>query len=129
MEPCEWYRLLNGKVFFWSTPKRLNGFLNAISHRSRPHGVITVCTRSLVYQYERKIELSPINSGTVFIPNDPNHQRGSGTFQSIPDYDRKTSDGLFAELAVEYNVPDIERHTLSVDSWLGANLKENIWHR
>ncbi len=129
MKPWGWYRLLNGKVFFWSTPKRLNKFLNAIAHGGRAHDVITVCTRSLIYQYAHEIELSPINSGTVFIPNDPNHQRGSRTFQSIPDYDRETRDGLFAELAVEYRVLDIEQHALSVDRWIGANRVGNIWQR
>lgn len=136
MKPWGWYRLLNSKVFFWPTPSRLNGFLNAAAHRNRPHDVITACTRSLVYQYAHEIELSPINSGTVFIPNDPNHQRGSRTFQSIPDYCcpkrhryYKGERECFAELAVQGSVPDIAQHTLSVDRWVGANYQYNIWQR
>ena len=36
--------MLNGKVFFWSTESRLISFLQARSHRNRPHDVLTVCT-------------------------------------------------------------------------------------
>ena len=131
MEPQEWYRMLNGKVFFWSTQSRLYGFLIATAHRDRPHDVLTVCTRSLVEQYKKEITLSPINSGTV---RDVRHKRGRGTFQTIADYrcTNRQYEGereCFAELAVEGSVPDIARHTLSVDRWMGSDHQGNIWQR
>ena len=124
MEPGEWYQLLNGKVFFWSTKGRLQKFLQARAHRDRPHDVLTVCTRSLVEQYATNITLSHINSGTVRHVKD---KRGSDTFRTIADYRRKTRDGYFAELAVEWGVPDIKQHTLSVDRWMGEAHQKRIW--
>ena len=126
MDPSEWYTLLNGKVFFWSTESRLVSFLRARSHRDRPHDVLTVCTRSLVEQYATEITLSPINSGTVRVPT---HRRGSDTFQTIAEYACRTKPECFAELAVEGCVPDMERHTLSVDRWMGEARQQNIWRR
>lgn len=139
MDPSQWYELLNGKVFFWSTPSRLHGFLTATAHKDRPHDVLTVCTRSLAEQYENEITLSPINSGTV---RSISHTRGWGTFRTIRDYCCKKShrpyEGCkncpykqrecFAELAVQGAVLDIERHTLSVDRWMGVTCVENVWN-
>ena len=131
MEPSKWYKLLNGKVFFWSTKSRLYGFLTATTHRNRPHDVLTVCTRSLIEQYVDIITLSPINSGTV---RHINHRRGSHTFRTIADYrctDRKYKGEreCFAELAVASSVPDIVRHTLSADRWKGTEHQRIIWSR
>ena len=126
MDPSEWYKLLNGKVFFWSTESRLISFLQARSHRDRPHDVLTVCTRSLVEQHASEITLSPINSGTVRVPT---HKRGSYTFRTIADHTCKTKHECYAELAVEGSVPYMERHTLSVDRWMGPTRQENIWQR
>ena len=125
MEPSEWYQLLNGKVFFWSTKHRLQNFLQARSHKAKPHDVLTVDTRSLVEQYSAKITLSHINSGTV---RHVKHKRGSDTFRTIADYHRKARNGeCFAELAVEWSVPDIDQHTLSVDRWMGEAHQKRIW--
>ena len=126
MNPREWYRLLNGKVFFWSTEDRLKSFLKARSHRNRPHDVLTVCTRSLIEEYATKITLSPINSGTVRVPT---HTRGSYTFQTIADYTCRTKRECFAELTVEECVPDMKLHTLSVDRWVGPSRRQNLWKR
>ena len=126
MEPSEWYQLLNGKVFFWSTESRLLSFLQARSHRDRPHDVLTVCARSLVEQYANEITLSPINSGTVRMPT---HKRGSDTFRTIAKHTCKTRRECFAELAVGGSVPDMKRHTLSVDRWMGPARQQNIWRR
>ena len=131
MKPWEWYKLLNSKVFFWSTRSRLHGFMAATAHKYRPHDVLIVCTRSLIEKYMEEITLSPINSGSV---RDVRHTRGSHTLQTIPDYrctnrQYKRTRECFAELAVEGSVLDLERHTLSVDRWMGANCIENIWHR
>ncbi len=126
MDPTEWYKLLNGKVFFWSTENRLISFLQARSHRERPHDVLTVCTRSLVEHHATEITLSPINSGTVRMPT---HRRGSNTFQTIADHVCRTKRECFAELAVEGGVPGMERYTLSVDRWIGPTRQQNIWQR
>lgn len=131
VQPSEWYRLLNGKVFFWSNRDRLNNFLKAEAHRDRHHDVLTVCTRSLVAQYDGQITLSHMNSGEV---RRDTHKRDQNTFKTIDNYRcskrkyRNTCE-CFAELTVEGRVLDIEQHVLSVDRWTGANRLENIWHR
>ena len=126
MKHTQWYQLVNGKVFFWSTEDRLMKFLGAKANHKRPHDVLTVCTRSLVEQYEATIKLSHMNSGTV---RDIRHKRGSHTFRTIADYRCTKRTECFAELAVGDCVPNIERHTLSVDRWIGTSRQENLWQR
>ena len=131
ISPEEWYTLLNGKVFFWSTKKRLQSFLEAGSYKNSRHDVLTVCTRSLVEQCEATITLSRINSGTV---RSCKHKRGPDTFQTITGHRcrHRKYRGItecFAELTVGNAVLDIVHHTLSVDTWVGATRLENIWSR
>ena len=38
----EWYKLINGKTFFWAERRRLNNLLNAVAYSNRPHCVITI---------------------------------------------------------------------------------------
>lgn len=131
ISPNEWYTLLNGKVFFWSTKKRLRSFLEAGPYKNSHHDVLTVCTSSLVEQYEAAIMLSRINSGTV---RSCKHKRSPDTFQTITNHRcrHRKYRGItecFAELTVENAVLDIRQHTLSVDTWVGATRLENIWSR
>ena len=126
MNHTEWYQLVNGKVFFWSTEDRLMKFLGAKANHNRPHDVLKVCTRSLVEQPEATIKLSHMNSGTV---RDIRHKRGSHTFQTIADYRCTKRTECFAELAVDGCVSNIEQHTLSVDRWIGKNRQKNLWQR
>ena len=44
MTPEEWYRLLNGRVFFWPTRSRLLGLLGARPYRSMDHDVLELDT-------------------------------------------------------------------------------------
>ena len=126
MEPSEWYEMLNGKVFFWPTKGLLKRFLQAKSYQDRPHDVLTICTRSLVEQYENEIRLSPINSGAVPPAYAP---RGRDTFRTIANYCCSLRSGpeCFAELAVKGSVRDIVQHTLSVYRYLGATRQKRIW--
>lgn len=131
MQPCEWYRLLNGKVFFWSNRDRLNNFLKAKAHIGRHHDILTVCTRSLVAQYAREIKLSHMNSGEV---SRDTHKRDLDTFRTITAYactHRKYGETIecFAELTVHGSLPDIAAHTLSVDRYMGGEYRCNIWSR
>jgi hypothetical protein len=110
IEPTDWYRLLNGKVFFWLTKRRLSTLLNARPYRRRSHDVLEVSTRRLVERHYDRIWLCPMNSGcTKPIP----HPRNEHTFERIPDYDYaarrpgRRRDDRVVELAVDYSVPDI----------------------
>ncbi len=107
MSEEDWYRTLNGRVFFWLTTDRLERLRNAPPFRNRPHDILTIDTASLLQRYGEQIELAAINSGAVHpgasIP------RGAETFKRIADYPWATRRGgeRVVELTVPYAVPDI----------------------
>jgi hypothetical protein len=110
IRPRDWYRLLNGKVFFWLTKARLLTLVNARPYRGRPHDVIEVSTRKLIEKHYDQICFCPMNSGcTKPWP----HPRDETTFRRISDYPyadrrrRKPRGERVVELAVDYSVPDI----------------------
>jgi hypothetical protein len=112
LEPADWYRLLNGKVFFWFTRARLQRLLNARLNRSQSHDVLELDAAPLVAAYRDRITLSPINSGTTrLFPV----ARGRRTFLSIDEYpyaewrQRRPRGERVVELAVDGGVPDVER--------------------
>jgi hypothetical protein len=128
MTPTEYYRLLNGKVFFWTRRERLVSLLGARAYKGRSHDVLTVDTDGLVRSHEDEITLSPINSGAFFGSGD----RGAFTFKKIRDYPysdelKKRGKDAVVELAVEYAVRDIAKHTINVEEW-GENVPTRlIW--
>jgi hypothetical protein len=63
MEPVEWYRLINSKVFFWLDPDRLNRQRHACG--LRPQIVLVIDTDRLLDRYAEMGSLSPINSGNA----------------------------------------------------------------
>jgi hypothetical protein len=109
IEPTDWYRLLNGKVFFWLTKPRLITLLRAGTYRTRPHDVLEVSARRLVEKHYPRIWFCPMNSGcTKPWP----HARDENTFRRIPEYPyaefrRRKRGERVVELAVDYSVPDI----------------------
>ena len=80
----EWYRSLNGRVFFWLTEDRLSRLRNAPPYRARPHDILILSTERLLDAHANDVELSPLNSGAVHPA--ANYPRGAGTFQPIEDY-------------------------------------------
>ena len=131
MSVGQYCRLLNGKTFFWVTEARLNRLLGARLYKDKPHDVLTVDTRKLVRDCLDRITLSPINSGTVISQNG---RRGRDTFRSIADYPfeerrRKRPDEPLVELAVDYEVRDIQRHVVRVERRHGPKILETVWER
>lgn len=131
----EWYRLLNGRVFFWLNTDRLNTLLSAREYRGKPHTVLTLNTESLVASYADCITLSPMNSGNT-LPIA--HPRGRATFSRMEDYpfQARIRLGLYytvVELAVEGGVRNILDYTISVDSVVSNDgrvaVLENIYSR
>lgn len=117
MTPEDWYRLLNGKVFFWLTRARLLRLLNAAPYRHAEHDVLELDTASLVGAYRGAITLSAINSGTTArFPV----ARGRATFLPSGDYPyrqwrtKRARGERVVELAVEGGVPDAERFVRQV---------------
>ncbi|MCO6050460.1 hypothetical protein NGM99_11770 [Mesorhizobium sp. RP14(2022)] len=115
--PEDWYRILNARVFFWLSKKRLLKLLAARSYAQTEHEVITIDARPLVEAHRCQITLSLINSGaTGRFPV----KRGLSTFLSLDAYPyakwrrKRTKDERAVELAVLGGVPDIARFTRRV---------------
>lgn len=130
ISPSDWYSLLNGKVFFWLTRARLLKLLGAGAYRGTAHDVIEVDCRSLVAAFRDQIWLCPMNSGcTKPMP----HPRGPDTFLRIRDYPysrwrRKRKRGeRVVELAVDYGIPNIERHVVRVREMQGDRIIRTIY--
>jgi len=124
LSPEAWYRLLNGKVFFWLTRERLFRLLNAGTYRNEEHDVLELDASLLVAAHRAKIWFCPMNSGcTKPFP----HARGLTTFQRIPDYPyaqwkmKRPRGERAVELAVDYAVLNITKFVRRVVRMKGNN--------
>jgi hypothetical protein len=132
LKPEDWYKLLNGRVFFWLTRDRLLRLLNAVAYANSAHDVLELDSQSLVQAYHDKIWLCPINSGcTKPYP----HPRDLHTFRRIPDYQystwkRKRRRGeRVVELCVDGGVLDIENYVIRVTRMIGGEETDVLWTR
>jgi hypothetical protein len=67
MTVSDWLRLLNRKVFFWPTERRVSDLLKARAYRDRRHLVLVIDTASLLATHQQRVTLSTINTGaTIF---------------------------------------------------------------
>jgi hypothetical protein len=123
----QWYRLINGKVFFWVSPERLGRLLR--SYATSQHDVLRVETASLVDAHLARTWLCHMNSGnTLPIP----HYRDESIFKRIPDYPVNsvgTPLKAVVELVVDYSVPDIANHVVDVTRVKGDIQLDVIWSR
>jgi hypothetical protein len=106
----EWYRTLNGRVFFWLSEDRLDRLRSAPPYASRPHDILTIDTEALLDRHVDRVELAHLNSGAVHPAAD--YPRGAGTFQPIDRYPWQQRLGVapsepIVELTALYAVPDI----------------------
>ena len=132
MTPRQWYELLNRKVFFWVTEKRLETLLVARRYRRKEHTVITLDTASVLARHVGRITLSPINSGsTLYVPQ----PRGRDTFLPLDSYpfaERRKKRGIpnaVAELAIDHAMLDILDHTIRVEHRRGPQVIEVLYER
>ena len=131
MTPSEWYRLLNGKVFFWLTSERVTRLLSARAYRGREHTVLTIDTAKLLERHQADVTLSPINSGsTVYNPQ----SRDVTTFQALADYPfeawrkkRGAPTKAIAELAVRHAVPTISDMVVRVERRRESQILEVLY--
>lgn len=114
MSLSDWYRLLNGQVFFWVKPQSMRAMVNA--YPTNYHCVLTVNTNELLARHFAKVRLSSINSGST--QRRP-AVRGRATFRPISGYDPS---GPVHELTVAYSVPDIKELVLKVDRLISSKL-------
>lgn len=133
LTPEDWYRCLNGRVFFWLTRERLLRLLNARPYREAEHDVLELDTASLVAAHQPAIRLSPINSGTTKPFPSTASKRGRETFLPIAEYPyarwraqgRKAGERV-VELTVDYAVPDAARFVRRVVAMRGGTVTEVI---
>jgi len=116
--PEEWYRLLNGHVFFWLTTERLEKLLCAEAYRAEEHTVLTIDTRSLISAYEPEATLTPMNTGNT---QPFAHPRGPDKFMNLRDYpfDERAKYGRqnqVVEVAIKRGVPDIKKYVISAET-------------
>src|ERR1700744_1867974 len=131
MTPRDWYRLLNAKVFFWTSERRLKRLLAARAGRDLAQLVLTIDTRSLVERYRDRILLAGMNTGaTVRKPL----ARGPRTFLPIAEFPyaerrrtRSASDAL-VELTIAHAVPDVMDHLVSAEL-VGRDGRVPVWRR
>lgn len=113
----EWYRLLNGRVFFWLAEERLSRLRNAGEYADRKHDILTIDTAALLERHGDVVELSPMNSGAVHAG--ANYPRGRYTFSPIETYRwrerlAKNRAEPIVELTVPRAVPEISSLVLDV---------------
>lgn len=127
--PEDWYRLINGKVFFWAERNRLLKLLKARAYRKKEHDVLTIDAQSLMNAHSNRVWLCRMNSGNTWpIP----HPRGRDDFMRIAKYPatrKGTPVKRVVEVLVDYSVPDIAAHVLAVDVMKGEEILEQLWRR
>ncbi len=121
MEPSEWYRLINAKVFFWADMRGLKKLLGAVMYRSRSHDVLTVDTPALLERHIERMWLTDQNTGSVI----SGKRRGSDTFKRVRDF----AASWVTEVGIDYNVPDVSSLCSRVEEWKGDNMVRQIWSR
>jgi hypothetical protein len=130
LEPSDWYRILNSKVFFWVTEKRLNKLLGARLYRGRAHTVLEVDTAKLLEKHLDQTTLSPINSGNTMMAA---ACRGLDTFQPLSTYPlrerRQQGRTPVVELAVDAMVTDVEDVVVGVQHRAPGDDPVRIWPR
>lgn len=112
----DWYRILNERVFFWTTKERLFKLMNAAPYRDDSHCVLVLDTQKLYSSYGPNITFSPINSGATMFPHT---RRGNETFSRFEDFpyesyrSKRPRYDIFVELTVAYKVQNIANYLVS----------------
>lgn len=119
LTPRDWMHILNARVFFWVSEKRLHGLLNAGNYRHEEHDVLILDTASIVESHAEKIDLCSMNSGASIPWIKP---RGKDTFRPIAEYPwkdwlkkRGRNGDTVVELTVKGGVTGVTRHL--VEAW------------
>lgn len=117
LSPREWLKMLNARVFFWTTEESLQQHLNARLNRQRSREIIVIDTMKLAADYAENMELCPINSGsTIRKPA----RRGLKTFTPLLRHSfeewrklRGKQDNI-REITVREGIMNVEKYVLNV---------------
>jgi hypothetical protein len=119
MAEDDWYRTLNGRVFFWLTEKRLSRLRQAPAYRARQHDLLTFDTALLLEAHSETVELAHLNTGAVH-PS-ANYPRGAETFRAISAYPWRRRLSVapsepIVELTLPYALRDPSRFLVNVET-------------
>jgi hypothetical protein len=132
LKPEDWYRLLNGRVFFWLTRERLDRLLGANAYRTAEHDVLEVDTAAIVRAYYDQVWLCPMNSGCT---KPFAHPRGLETFSRIADYPyafwkaKRRRGERVVELCIDEGVRDIAKFTMRAIRMRGNHMIDELFRR
>jgi hypothetical protein len=117
LKPSDWMQMLNARVFFWPSRRRLETLKGALLNAGRRKVVIEVDTLTLARAYWQRMEIAPFNTGSAI--RKP-ARRGLETYtpvasMSYPDWQKKRGgQDTVAEVLVVGPVPDLRDHIRSV---------------
>lgn len=129
----EFIELLNGKVFFWVSPERLETLIRARAYRRRAHDVLTVDAAALLASHLDRASVASINTGATLYPSAP--ARGRETFAAVEEFDwdaarrARGRKNAIVELTIDYAVPDITDVLVKVERRQAAEPKKVLWER
>jgi len=124
LAPEDWLCMLNTRVFFWPNKEKLERLLAARGNKNRLREVIVVDTLSLLKKHAKRIELSPINSGSTIRKA---ARRGLNTFIPLIQNDGRNffeHHSQVCEIVVRDYIHDISEHTVEV--FLTKNKDANL---
>jgi hypothetical protein len=128
LQPSDWYRMLNERVFFWVSERRLETLLQAKRYRDSAHTIVVVDTRKLLNAHEPDVTLCPMNSGNTMMIAMP---RGTDTFAPLASYPyherRKAGLEPVVELAVKEGVANIETVAVRAERRASGASPSLIW--
>lgn len=130
----EFLDALNGRVFFWMTEERLQRLLGARRYRDQRQTVLRFDTAEVLQTYADRIELAPLNTGSMHVPTAP--QRGADVFVPLADYPydlwrakRGSRGDAVVELTIPYSVPDAAALVMQVDRIHAGGVIQTLFRR
>jgi hypothetical protein len=113
LQPADWMRLLNQRVFFWVDERNVDVHLRASIRHGEQRVVLVFDTLSVTRAYHRQVELTAINTGsTIRRPA----RRGLSTFAPAHQYAYREWQRLrggrdqIKELTVLDGIRDVDAH-------------------
>ena len=131
MSSSDWFRLLNGRVFFWPNGDRLKRHLKARLGGGRDQAVLEFDSAAILDRCGDDVRLSSLNSGCTRPPR----PRGEGTFVRLADYPfdelraRRGPTKSIAEVTVLRRVDSVESLASRIQIHGVNGTRTTVWAR
>jgi hypothetical protein len=121
--PCDWYAMINARIFFWLDIERLNRQRKACE--PRPQRVMTIDAERLLLAYGDRAAVTPINTGNArrlpakrgpatFVPYQTWIESAWVTEAAALGNKQRPHSHQPVELTIVGMIPDINEYTLGV---------------